>query len=90
MTADGGLAAWAAASGRQQAQGEARGGLRFGLGTDDVPVVAGMHDAAALIAGATLVAAEAVMSGRATRAFSVGKSSIRPSQSAARFRSAPI
>lgn len=44
---------------------------RFGLGSEDVPVVAGMHDAAALIVGATLTAAEQVMSGRATRAFSI-------------------
>ena len=44
---------------------------RYGLGTDEVPVVAGMHDAAANIVGATLVAAEQVMSGAATRAFSM-------------------
>jgi acetoin utilization protein AcuC len=44
--------------------------LRYGLGTDDVPVVAGMHEAAALIAGSTLVAAQEVMSGRVQRAFS--------------------
>jgi acetoin utilization protein AcuC len=50
---------------------DARAGLRYGLGTDDDPIVPGMHDAAALIAGATLVAAEAVMSGRVQRAFSV-------------------
>ena len=43
----------------------------FGLGTDDVPIVAGMHDAAAHIAGATLRAAELVMSGEVTRAFSI-------------------
>src|SRR5690606_7667360 len=47
-----------------------REGLRWGLGTQDTPVVAGMHEAARLIAGATLVAAEAVMTGRVTRAFS--------------------
>jgi acetoin utilization protein AcuC len=45
--------------------------LRYGLGTEDVPVVAGMHDAAAMIVGATLVAAEQVMSGQVTRAFSL-------------------
>jgi acetoin utilization protein AcuC len=45
--------------------------LRYGLGTEDVPVVAGMHDAAANIVGATLVAAEEVMSGRVQRAFSM-------------------
>ena len=43
----------------------------YGLGTDDVPVVAGMHDAAAHIVGATLEAASLVMSGRVTRAFSM-------------------
>jgi acetoin utilization protein AcuC len=48
-----------------------RAGLRYGLGTDDDPIVPGMHDAASLIAGATLVAAEAVMSGQVKRAFSV-------------------
>lgn len=45
--------------------------LRYGLGTDDVPAVPGMHDAAAHIVGATLVAAEEVMSGRVTRAFNI-------------------
>ena len=45
--------------------------LRYGLGTDDVPAVAGMHDAAARIVGATLVAAEQVMSGAARRAFNM-------------------
>ena len=45
--------------------------LRYGLGTDDVPAVPGMHDAAAHIVGATLVAAEQVMSGKVTRAFNI-------------------
>lgn len=49
----------------------ARPNLRYGLGTEDVPVVPGMHDAAALIVGATLVAAEQVMSGAVTRALSL-------------------
>lgn len=44
---------------------------RYGLGTDDVPVVEGMHEAAAHIVGATLAAAEQVMSGAATRAFNM-------------------
>lgn len=43
----------------------------FGLGTDDVPLVAGMHEASLRICGATLTAAELVMSGQATRAFSM-------------------
>ena len=45
--------------------------LRYGLGTDDVPVVEGMHEAAANVVGATLAAAEQVMSGRARRAFNM-------------------
>jgi acetoin utilization protein AcuC len=43
----------------------------FGLGSQDVPVVRGMHEAAAHVVGATLRAAELVMSGEATRAFSI-------------------
>jgi acetoin utilization protein AcuC len=38
----------------------ARALLMFGLGTEDDPVFAGMHEAAALVAGATLAAARAV------------------------------
>jgi acetoin utilization protein AcuC len=45
--------------------------LRYGLGTDDVPAVAGMHEAAAQIVGGTLVAAEHVMSGAVKRAFNM-------------------
>lgn len=44
---------------------------RYGLGTEDVPVAPNMHEAAATIVGATLVAAEQVMSGQVTRAFNV-------------------
>ncbi|CAN5629306.1 acetoin utilization protein AcuC [soil metagenome] len=43
----------------------------FGLGSQDVPIVPGMHDMAAHVAGATLHAAELVMSGAVTRAFSI-------------------
>jgi len=39
--------------------------LRFGLGTPDDPVFSGMHEASALVAGATLAAARAVWSGSA-------------------------
>jgi acetoin utilization protein AcuC len=46
-------------------------GLPYGLGTEDTPVVEGMHEAASIIAGATLVAAEEIMSGRRRRAFSI-------------------
>ncbi|MGH7506307.1 MAG: acetoin utilization protein AcuC, partial [Longimicrobiales bacterium] len=45
--------------------------LQFGLGTEDVPVIGGMHEAARQVVGATLCAAEEVMSGRADVAFSV-------------------
>ncbi|MEU8314463.1 acetoin utilization protein AcuC [Micromonospora sp. NPDC048887] len=43
----------------------------FGLGTSDNPVFDGMHEASALIAGATTAAAEAVWRGDARRAVSV-------------------
>lgn len=42
-----------------------------GLGTPDDPAFAGMHDASALVAGATLMAARAVHSGRAQHAINV-------------------
>jgi acetoin utilization protein AcuC len=45
--------------------------LRFGLGTDDDPVFEGMHEAAALVVGATLAAARSVWSGAAAHAVSV-------------------
>jgi acetoin utilization protein AcuC len=44
---------------------------RFGLGTDDNPVFEGMHEAAALVVGATTAAARAVWSGQALHAVSV-------------------
>jgi acetoin utilization protein AcuC len=43
----------------------------FGLGTDDDPVFEGMHEAAALVVGATSSAAKAVWSGAALHAVSV-------------------
>jgi acetoin utilization protein AcuC len=45
--------------------------LRFGLGTDDNPVFEGMHEASALVAGATLAAARAVWSGPTAHAASI-------------------
>jgi len=39
--------------------------LRYGLGTPDDPVFPGMHDASALVAGATLAAARAMWTGTA-------------------------
>ncbi|HUD39805.1 MAG TPA: acetoin utilization protein AcuC [Streptosporangiaceae bacterium] len=45
---------------------------RFGLGTPDDPVFPAMHDASALVAGATLAAARAVWSGSAQHGISIG------------------
>ncbi len=42
--------------------------LRYGLGTDDNPVFPAMHEASALVAGASVAAADAVWSGRAPHA----------------------
>jgi acetoin utilization protein AcuC len=44
---------------------------RFGLGTLDDPVFPGMHDASALVAGATLAAARAVFAGGTQHGISV-------------------
>ncbi|WP_346535776.1 acetoin utilization protein AcuC [Micromonospora sp. DPT] len=43
----------------------------YGLGTSDNPVFEGMHDSSALIAGASVAAAEAVWRGEARRAVNV-------------------
>jgi acetoin utilization protein AcuC len=43
----------------------------FGLGTEDNPVFPGMHEASALVAGATLAAARAVWSGSAEHVASI-------------------
>jgi acetoin utilization protein AcuC len=45
--------------------------VRHGLGTPDDPVFAGMHEASALVAGATLAAARAVFEGQAGHAANV-------------------
>jgi acetoin utilization protein AcuC len=45
--------------------------LAYGLGTADDPVFAGMHEASALVAGATLAAARAVWSGSAAHGASI-------------------
>lgn len=42
---------------------------RYGLGPGDNPIFPSMHEASSRVAGATLVAAEAVLSGRAEHAF---------------------
>jgi acetoin utilization protein AcuC len=46
--------------------------LSHGLGTSDDPVFAGMHEASALVAGATLAAVQAVWSGGAAHGASIG------------------
>jgi acetoin utilization protein AcuC len=45
--------------------------FRYGLGSEDDPVFPGMHDAAALVAGATLAAARAVWTGAAEHGASI-------------------
>jgi acetoin utilization protein AcuC len=45
--------------------------FRYGLGTPDDPVFAGMHEASALVAGATLAAARAVWTGAAEHGVNV-------------------
>ncbi|MGO8884368.1 MAG: acetoin utilization protein AcuC [Streptosporangiaceae bacterium] len=45
--------------------------LSFGLGTADDPVFTGMHDASAMVAGATLAAARAVWTGASRHAASI-------------------
>ena len=44
----------------------------FGLGDADNPVFTGMHEAARLLVGGTLAAAQTVVSGAATRAVNIG------------------
>ncbi|GAA1344034.1 acetoin utilization protein AcuC [Arthrobacter roseus] len=44
----------------------------IGLGTQDTPVFAGMHEASARLAGASLAAADAVLSGESVRAVNFG------------------
>jgi acetoin utilization protein AcuC len=51
-------------------RGEPGDWFRFGLGPGDNPIFPGMHEASARVAGASLVAAEAVVSGDAEHAFS--------------------
>lgn len=45
---------------------------RYGLGSADNPVFPGMHEAASVIVGGTLAAAEAIATGRSRRAVSIG------------------
>jgi acetoin utilization protein AcuC len=53
------------------AQARLRAARRFGLGTEDNPVFPGMHEASALVAGATLDAARAAWSGSAQHGASI-------------------
>jgi acetoin utilization protein AcuC len=46
--------------------------LRFGLGTEDVPIFPGMHEAASLLVGGSLLAAELVMAGDVDHTFNIG------------------
>ncbi|MDP9375802.1 MAG: acetoin utilization protein AcuC, partial [Chloroflexota bacterium] len=46
--------------------------LSFGLGTEDVPIFPGMHEAALLVVGGSLRAAELVMEGAVDHAFNIG------------------
>ena len=48
-----------------------RAAQMFGLGTEDNPVFPGMHEASALVAGATLAAARAIWSGSAQHGASI-------------------
>jgi acetoin utilization protein AcuC len=63
--------AGALAAGRDEPQLDAVTLLRHGLGTADDPIFADMHDASALVAGATLAAARAVWSGAAEHGASI-------------------
>ena len=55
----------------RQAGLDGRGNGRYGLGTPDNPVFAGMHEASALVAGATLAAARAVWRGETGHAANI-------------------
>ena len=54
---------------RRAGHGEAGDWERFGYGPGDNPIFPDMHEAGAFVAGASLVAAEAVADGRAAHAF---------------------
>jgi Histone deacetylase domain len=66
----------------------------FGLGTEDNPVFPGMHEASALVAGATLAAARAVWSGSAEHGASIAggqpSKSSRPRALAGRVALRPV
>jgi acetoin utilization protein AcuC len=64
-------AAYVDAVARLSAGEDASEAWRWGLGTDDTPVFPGMHEVTSLVVGASIRAAELVMSGEARRAFSI-------------------
>ena len=47
-------------------------GMVFGLGTEDVPMFPGMHEASSYLVGGTLTAVDAVLSGDAIHALNLG------------------
>ncbi|MEH7385709.1 acetoin utilization protein AcuC [Bacillus sp. JJ1521] len=47
-------------------------GHSYGIGTEDTPIFPGMHEASALLVGATLSAVDHVMSGRSKHALNLG------------------
>jgi acetoin utilization protein AcuC len=54
---------------KRAGDGEPGDWWRFGFGPGDNPIFPGMHEASARVAGASLVAAQAVLSGRVEHAF---------------------
>ncbi|MCA1032371.1 acetoin utilization protein AcuC [Bacillus timonensis] len=46
--------------------------INFGIGTEDTPMFANMHQASALLVGATLTAVDYVLTGKANHALSLG------------------
>lgn len=59
---------------KKAGRGELRQELaeHYGLGTEDTPAFPGMHEAAALLVGGTLTAADCVMTGKADHALHLG------------------
>jgi len=57
-------------AGQGQLKGDAAEG--YGLGTEDTPIFANMHEASALLVGGTLTAVDYVMSGKAEHALHLG------------------
>ncbi|MBP3949789.1 acetoin utilization protein AcuC [Bacillus suaedae] len=57
---------------KQASIGTLDNSLNFGLGTEDTPIFANMHEASALLVGGTLQAVDEVMEGRANHALHLG------------------